>query len=61
VFHAGTARGADGVLVSAGGRVLACTATAATLAGARDAAYALVDGVSLAGAQYRRDIAAAAV
>jgi phosphoribosylamine---glycine ligase len=61
VFHAGTARGADGALVSAGGRVLACTATGDSLAAARDAAYALVDGVSLAGAQYRRDIAAAAV
>jgi phosphoribosylamine---glycine ligase len=61
VFHAGTARGADGALVSAGGRVLACTAAAGTLAAARDAAYALVDGVSLAGARYRRDIAAAAI
>jgi phosphoribosylamine--glycine ligase len=40
--------------------VLACTATGTTLAAARDAAYALVDGVSMDGAQYRRDIAAAA-
>jgi phosphoribosylamine--glycine ligase len=61
VFHAGTASGADGTLVSAGGRVLSCTAVDGTLAGARDAAYALVDGVSMAGAQYRRDIAAAAI
>ena len=60
VQHAGTAVGADGTLVSAGGRVLACTATGGSLAGARDAAYALVGGVSMAGAQYRRDIAAAA-
>jgi phosphoribosylamine--glycine ligase len=60
VFHAGTARAEDGTLVSAGGRVLACTATGTTLAEARDAAYALVDGVSMDGAQYRRDIAAAA-
>jgi phosphoribosylamine--glycine ligase len=61
VFHAGTARDADGALVSAGGRVLACTATGDSLATARDAAYALVRGVSLAGGQYRRDIAAAAI
>jgi phosphoribosylamine--glycine ligase len=61
VLHAGTAVGADGRLVSAGGRVLSCTGTGGSLAGARDAAYALVGGVSMAGAQYRRDIAAAAV
>jgi phosphoribosylamine--glycine ligase len=61
VFHAGTARDADGALVSAGGRVVSCTATGDSLAAARDAAYALVAGVSLAGAQYRRDIAAAAI
>ncbi|ASW57327.1 phosphoribosylamine--glycine ligase [Plantactinospora sp. KBS50] len=57
VTHAGTARSADGALVSAGGRVLGCTATAPDLVAAREAAYALVDGVGLAGAQYRRDIA----
>ena len=61
VYQAGTASNVDGQLVSAGGRVLACTATGDSLAAARDAAYALVGGVSLAGAQYRRDIAAAAV
>jgi phosphoribosylamine--glycine ligase len=57
VFQAGTARSVDGTLVSAGGRVLACTATGDSLAAARDGAYALVGGVSMAGAQYRRDIA----
>lgn len=62
VLHAGTARRAgDGALVSAGGRVVSCTATGADLAAARDAAYALVAGVGLAGAQYRSDIARAAV
>jgi phosphoribosylamine--glycine ligase len=61
VLHAGTARGAGGALVSAGGRVLACTATGPSLVAAREAAYALVDGVSLAGGQHRRDIALAAV
>ncbi len=60
VLHAGTGL-ADGALVSAGGRVLACTATGPTLADARDAAYALVDGVRLDGAQYRSDIALAAI
>jgi phosphoribosylamine---glycine ligase len=60
LIHAGTARRADGALVSAGGRVLCATATGDTLAGARDAAYALVAGVRLPGAQHRRDIALAA-
>jgi phosphoribosylamine--glycine ligase len=60
VIHAGTARAADGSLISAGGRVLSVTATGPDLAAAREAAYALVDGVSLAGSQHRRDIAAAA-
>jgi phosphoribosylamine--glycine ligase len=60
VLHAGT-RLVDGALVSAGGRVLACTATGPTLADARDAAYELVGGISLAGAQHRTDIALAAI
>ncbi|WP_436524899.1 phosphoribosylamine--glycine ligase [Actinoplanes sp. HUAS TT8] len=57
VIHAGTARNAAGELTSAGGRVLSVTATGADLASAREAAYALVDGVSLADAQFRTDIA----
>jgi len=60
VLHCGT-RVVEGALVSSGGRVLACTATGPTLADARDAAYALVDGVRLAGAQHRTDIALAAI
>jgi len=60
ILHAGTARRADGALVTAGGRVLAATGTGATLAAARQAAYARVDRVSFAGAQHRRDIARAA-
>jgi phosphoribosylamine---glycine ligase len=60
IQHAGTARSGE-TLVSAGGRVLACTATGADLAAARAAAYALVDGVRLDGAHYRHDIALAAV
>jgi phosphoribosylamine--glycine ligase len=60
VIHAGTARTADGALVTAGGRVLTCTGTGDTLAEARAAAYRLVDGVTFAGAQHRTDIALAA-
>jgi phosphoribosylamine--glycine ligase len=59
--HAGTSRSSDGELVTAGGRVLSATATGPDLAAARDAAYALVDRVELAGAVVRRDIALAAV
>ena len=47
VFHAGTRR-ADGRLVSNGGRVLNATARAATLAEARDLAYAALDTHRLA-------------
>jgi phosphoribosylamine--glycine ligase len=62
ITHAGTARRADdGALLSAGGRVLCCTATGADLAAARAAAYTLVDGVSMAGAQHRTDVALAAL
>ncbi|HEY1175339.1 MAG TPA: phosphoribosylglycinamide synthetase C domain-containing protein, partial [Phytomonospora sp.] len=57
VLHAGTARDGSGALVSAGGRVLCCTAAGADLAAARSAAYALVGGVELEGSQYRTDIA----
>jgi phosphoribosylamine--glycine ligase len=60
VLHAGTARTPEGVLVSAGGRVLGCLGRGADLGAARSRAYQLVHGVELAGAEYRRDIAAAA-
>jgi phosphoribosylamine--glycine ligase len=61
VIHAGTARRADGALVSAGGRVLSATATGPDLAAAREAAYALVDGISLRGSHHRTDIALSAI
>ncbi|MEV0425059.1 phosphoribosylamine--glycine ligase [Micromonospora sp. NPDC050495] len=60
VIHAGTRRDGDGTLRSAGGRVLCATATGPDLAAARQAAYALVSGIELAGSQHRTDIAAAA-
>jgi phosphoribosylamine--glycine ligase len=55
VFHAGTAM-RDGALVAAGGRVLAVSATGATLADAARAAYAAVDKVVWADGFCRRDI-----
>jgi phosphoribosylamine--glycine ligase len=61
IIHAGTRRGADGALLSSGGRVLCATATGADLAAARDAAYELVRGVDLPGSHHRTDIASAAV
>jgi phosphoribosylamine--glycine ligase len=57
VFHAGTQRDGD-VIRTAGGRVLAVTATGATVDTARARAYDAVDRISWPGAQYRRDIAA---
>jgi phosphoribosylamine--glycine ligase len=61
VLHSGTARRADGALVSAGGRVLSVVGTGADVAGAREDAYRLVRSVHLEGSQYRRDIALRAV
>ncbi|MFO1142069.1 MAG: phosphoribosylamine--glycine ligase [Amaricoccus sp.] len=55
VFHAGT-RVADGALVSNGGRVLDATARAATLAEAKELAYAVAEGVDWPGGFFRRDI-----
>jgi phosphoribosylamine--glycine ligase len=56
VFHAGTARRADGALLAAGGRVLNVCARAPSLAEARDLAYAALDRIHLPGAFCRRDI-----
>jgi phosphoribosylamine--glycine ligase len=61
VIHAGTRRRDDGAVVSSGGRVLSATATGATLAAARAAAYRLVDSLDLPDARHRTDIARAAV
>ncbi|MGR7024212.1 phosphoribosylamine--glycine ligase [Geodermatophilus sp. URMC 62] len=61
VLHAGTVVDAEGTVRSAGGRVLAVTATGADLAAARQAAYERVAAVRLAGAHWRSDIALAAV
>jgi phosphoribosylamine--glycine ligase len=55
VFHAGTARGPDG-LVAKGGRVLAVTAVADSFANARARAYRAVDQIDFADGFHRRDI-----
>ena len=52
--------GADGVLRTSGGRVLAVSATGADLAAARSSAYELMEQVQFDGMRYRRDIAAPA-
>jgi phosphoribosylamine--glycine ligase len=61
VLHAGTTVDARGTVRSAGGRVLAVTATGPDLAAARQTAYERVAAVRLDGAHWRTDIALAAV
>jgi phosphoribosylamine--glycine ligase len=58
VLHAGTARGAGGELVSAGGRVLNVVGSGADAGAARAAAYELAGTIAMRGGWYRRDIAA---
>ena len=55
VFHAGTAE-RDGAIIATGGRVLNVTGRGATLAEARDRAYAMVDRIDWPGGFCRRDI-----
>ena len=55
VFHAGTAR-QDGRVVTAGGRVLAVSATGDDLPSALARAYAGVERIHFEGMHYRRDI-----
>jgi phosphoribosylamine--glycine ligase len=56
VFHAGTAREADGRLVASGGRVLNVTARGSDVAKARARAYAGVAAIDWPGGFYRSDI-----
>ena len=58
ILHAGTALDDDGVLISAGGRVLSVVAVGPTVQAARERAYEAVGRIHLDGAQYRTDIAA---
>ena len=55
IFHAGTAR-ANGALVANGGRVLAVTGSGASVAEAREAAYAAVGRIDFPSGFCRRDI-----
>jgi phosphoribosylamine--glycine ligase len=56
VFHAGTDRDSDGALVTAGGRVLAVSALAPTVAEAQRRSQAYAEAVDFAGKQFRTDI-----
>ncbi len=56
VFHAGTARHSSGALLGSGGRVLAVTAIADSLASARARAYRGVDEIAYTDGFHRRDI-----
>lgn len=57
VFHAGTKGGANGEVLTAGGRVLGVTAWASTLQAAVEKAYKIADIIQFDGAFYRHDIA----
>jgi phosphoribosylamine---glycine ligase len=58
VLHAGTARNADGALVTNGGRVLGVTSLAPTLAEAAKRAYDVCDRIECTSKYFRRDIGA---
>lgn len=60
VLHAGTAYNDNGVLISAGGRVLSVVGHGPTLAAARERAYKGVEFITLEGFHHRTDIALAA-
>jgi phosphoribosylamine--glycine ligase len=60
VFHAGTERRGDEVIVS-GGRVLCAVGLGDTVRAAQAQAYALVSAISFEGMQFRRDIGYRAV
>ncbi len=60
LFHAGTAQ-RDGQVVTAGGRVLAVSATAPTLQQALDRCYSALGNITFDGMQFRNDIGARAL
>jgi phosphoribosylamine--glycine ligase len=61
VFFAGAKRDASGTIVTSGGRVLSVTATAPTLAEARDRAYTAAAAIGFEGKVMRTDIASAGI
>jgi phosphoribosylamine--glycine ligase len=56
VFHAGTASGPAGGVVTSGGRVLCVTALGDSVRNAQQRAYDATQSIQYAGMQYRRDI-----
>ncbi len=56
VFHAGTATGANGEVLTSGGRVLCAVGLGDSVGAAQREAYALVDAIHWRDAQFRRDI-----
>ncbi|HEX2076434.1 MAG TPA: phosphoribosylamine--glycine ligase [Longimicrobium sp.] len=56
LFHAGTRRTEEGGLVTSGGRVLAVTALAPTVAEAAERSRAAAESITFDGRHYRRDI-----
>jgi len=56
VFHAGTKAGADGSVVTSGGRVLAVSSTAPTLEEALAKSFRSIESIKFDGAYFRRDI-----
>ncbi|HEY9427520.1 MAG TPA: phosphoribosylamine--glycine ligase [Gemmatimonadaceae bacterium] len=56
IYHAGTARDADGRLVTSGGRVLAVTAVAPTMEEARASSASAAAKIDFAGKHFRSDI-----
>jgi phosphoribosylamine--glycine ligase len=56
IHHAGTKRGPDGSIVTAGGRVLGVTGVGPTIEEARRVAYQAADLIQFEGKQMRRDI-----
>lgn len=58
IYHAGTARNAQGQIVTNGGRVLGVTALASTLQDAARQAYETCERIQCASKYYRRDIGA---
>ncbi|MDD5039315.1 MAG: phosphoribosylglycinamide synthetase C domain-containing protein, partial [Dehalococcoidales bacterium] len=57
VFHAGTKPGADGKVLTNGGRVLTVVAMGKTVAEAREKVYANISRINFEGCHYRQDIA----
>jgi phosphoribosylamine--glycine ligase len=57
VFHAGTKLGAEGEVLTSGGRVLTVVATGKNLAEARKKVYANIPKIHFEGCHYRKDIA----